>query len=575
MRPWIAVQPVDIEPSCSSDNDDTQPVSAPSSAAQPASSSSGAAQPADSELLASTPQLTVGFYNVNREFYNVEDRTWKDLECRLKSDIVKAFEVHALDILCLCGLNENIRGGDIDAWTRVLIYDSAVQPARVYAKKQYSTIVMSGQVAILQCTFVDDYVTDQPYRCFQHLRVRVGDDREAISIVNCYAHRCGWTVDARRQTFLACHRACADDRFIWGGEFSTGTVQLSSMIEKIDSRMTINASAAQPGSLHSLTYGLRSVQTDSKVGAQFKGASDKYNLVIANVFGLNGWRSEQTNAKDQSSLLRITSAKPPLTWISVNQAHRQTWNTKSAERRALDRPLVLKPAKNWKPQPSVSQYAKHSSHSSAAQPVTLRERRPHVRLKARTPRVDAIFSSDASAEQALQQLLESISKDFLWGRVAKIVQTPNGCYEAAVAPDITEKLEEFLRVVEDQRAKHVRRHPHLRNDDVFKDNDMREIMTTWCNDITSWMNTETRQEYDRLQNRGWNSDKQNAHNMRRSAFSSYMFQIIGNKDVVRGFIQNPVCCPGQPAQTIQRFTEQWHMYENQHKDKMKKTWHRR
>ena len=136
----------------------------------------------------------MGFYNVGIQFSEVRGRGWRNKERRLALDLAKAFEVHALDILCLSelgeirrGIGENIPGGDVDAWIRGLLSDRAVPPVRVYADGHYSTIVKSDRVAILQCKLVSDFVPDQADRCFQHLRVCVGDDREPVSIVNCHA----------------------------------------------------------------------------------------------------------------------------------------------------------------------------------------------------------------------------------------------------------------------------------------------------------------------------------------------------------------------------------------------------
>ena len=435
----MAWRKVSLSPSWSApDSGAAQPASAPGGAAQPTSSSSGAAQPTFSALPANTTELTVGFYNVGIQFSEVGGRGWKIKERRLASDLAKAFEVHALDILCLSELGENIPGGDVDAWIRGLLSDRAGPPVRVYAARHYSTIVMSDRVAVLQCKLVSDFVPDQAHRCFQHLRVRVGDDREPVSIVNCHVpalKKRGLRVDGRLRTFLACHKACAGDRFIWGGDFNTGVIQLTALVQSIDNSYTIDSSAAQPGSLQlvfshplrfkhgdlAMTHGLRSVQTNSEVGAFFDGASGAHDLVVAKVFGLGGSRPAQKKADGPSPVLRITAQQPPLTWAPTRSPPR-----------------------------------------SAAQPATS----SNVVLRPATPRVNAIFGSDASAETVLQEVLEKIGRDFLFGKVANIVASSDGCYEAAVAPHITEKLEEFLRVVEEQRANHLRRTPGLDSDAI-------------------------------------------------------------------------------------------------------------
>ena len=498
---------------------------APGGVAQPTSSTSGAAQ----------PTLTVGFYNVNIHLYTIDDRGWNILERRLASDIGKAFKVHALDILCLCGLTSNVPGRDLDFWIRNIAHDSAEQPVRVYTKRQYSTIVMTTRVEILENNLVGVDVPYQPNRCFQHLRVRAGDDREPISIVNCFAHASApqeLTADVRLCIFMACQKVCASDRFIWGGFFNTGVVQIYNLMRDIDRSVTVDDSAAQPGSLQllysrlhksnygdiALTHGLRSIHTESEVGAFYKGASTAHDLVVAKVFELRDLRPADSNAMRQLLHERITAATPPLAY----------------------------------------------SPSSAAQPATSCN---HTQ-KSRTPRVDAIFHSDAGSSRALQDVLEWITRDMLWNKVANIRTWPHGCYVAFIAPHITEKLEEFLRVVEEQRGNHLRRTPNARYDDTFNDDDMKEIYNTWITHHALWMNQKTHNEWKALRNRGRKGDAQQAHNKRRSAFSAYLFQIIGDKDLLYYFIKYPISSAAQPADDIRKFMNWWHEHKYGNKDTM-------
>jgi hypothetical protein len=59
-----------------------------------------------SELPADTVRLTVGFYNVGIQFTELAGKKWLLKQSRLRADIVKAFDTHGLDILCLCELGE-------------------------------------------------------------------------------------------------------------------------------------------------------------------------------------------------------------------------------------------------------------------------------------------------------------------------------------------------------------------------------------------------------------------------------------------------------------------------------------
>ena len=572
---------------CGRDGGAAHPASAPGGAAQPTSSSGllllkpksmpkplgadmprppgmpsmvrpgGAAQPTFSALPANTTELTVGFYNVGIHFSEVGGRGWKIKERRLASDLARAFEAHALDILCISelgdierGIGDHIREGDDYAWIQGLLADRAVPPVRVYSDGYYSTIVKSDRVAVLQCKLVRNFVEDQADRCFQHLRVCVGDDTEPVSIINCHAPasiKRGLTVAGRMRTLLACHEACAGDRFIWGGDFNTGLLQLTALVQSIDDSYTIDSSAAQPGSLQlvfshplrfkhgdiAMTYGLRSVQVNSKVGAFFHGVTDAHDLVVAKVFGVGGSRTPGKKADGPSPVVQKTGTHPPLIW---------GWGAAGSP-----------PGRDAHP-------AKPSS----------------MVLRAATPRVNAIFGSDASAAAALQEVLEKIGRDFLFGKVANIVASSDGCYEAATAPHITEKLEEFLQIVEEQRANHLRRSPGLDPDAIFTGSDMQDIHKEWMNDYGSWMNAETVEEYERYRNGSGKGDQQKAHQLRRSAFSAYLFQIIGNKHVLLSCIQHPICSAAQPADAIRRFMDAWEREKSspEHKKRMQVSLHR-
>ena len=531
-------RPASVSPSWRDpDSGAAQPASASGGAAQPTPPSSGAAQPTfsaptrprpDARPLRRRPieKLTVDFYNVGIQLSEVGGQGWQIKDRLLADDLAKAFEVHELDILCLSEIR-NIPGSDVCDWIRGLLSEREGPPVRVYAEGHYLTIVTSNRVAVLQCKLVSGFVPDQADRCFQHLRVFVGDDKEPVSIVNCHAPASNerrLTVDGRRSTLLACHNACAGDRFIWGGDFNTGMIQLSALVQKICHSYTIDPSAAQPGCFSlqmvfsnpstfkpgdlAMTYGLRSFQTNSEVGASFDGASDAHDLVVAKVF----LRAVLENATGTSPVLQVTAANPPLTWG-----------------------------------------VKYSVPSSAAQPATSSA----VVYTPTTLRVSDIFGGDAFAEAELHEVLEKIGRNFLFGKVANIAPSSDEGFEAAAVPHITEKLEEFLRVVQEQRANHQRRNPGEDSDAVLTSFQMQQIHNEWINDYKSWMNVEKIQDYDRLKTGRFPGDVQKAHKLRRSAFSAYLFQIIGNKHVLLSAIKHPICSAAQPAQAIRRFMDTW------------------
>ena len=86
-----------------------------------------------------------------------------------------------------------------------------------------------------------------------------------------------------------------------------------------------------------------------------------------------------------------------------------------------------------------------------------------------------IFGSDAENTASLRDLLEKIAKEFLYDKVSRMIVTTDGCYEAAASVNNLDKLEVYLQVIQDQRAKHLRRRPDLTLDAVFTKWDMEEI----------------------------------------------------------------------------------------------------
>ena len=94
---------------------------------------------------------------------------------KLAADIVEVANIHALDILCLSelgevgvGIGEKLPEGDVIAWIRNLLADSAVSPVAIYADGHYATLVLSDRMEVLQYRVIRDFVKTQRDRCFQH-----------------------------------------------------------------------------------------------------------------------------------------------------------------------------------------------------------------------------------------------------------------------------------------------------------------------------------------------------------------------------------------------------------------------
>ena len=377
-------------------------------AAQPTLTPGGAAQPAFFALPQDASELTVAFYNVGIKLSQVGTKKWENnTEKQLAADIVKAANEHALDILCLSELGELGEGigtklpeGDVIAWIRKLLADSAVSPVAIYADEHYATLVLSDRVDVLQYRVIRDFVQTQRDRCFQHFRVRTSDRDEPISIVNCHApssRNRSLTVDMRRRYFAAFHEACAGSSFIWGGDFNTGLVQLITLLAGIDDRYDSDSNPAQPGSLQTVfsqkfnrgdfavTFGLCSFQGHSEIGASFNGASDAHDVVVVTVF--RNTRSAAQPARQEPA----GSAGPP--------PPQQSSALTGAER--PEGPMPTRPA----PRPE----AEASSASSAAQPA--QQEPAGSALPPRHHRVNAVFGTDDPSMAPLQEVLEQIAKD--------------------------------------------------------------------------------------------------------------------------------------------------------------------
>ena len=397
-------------------------------AAQPTLTPGGAAQPAFFALPQDASELTVAFYNVGIKLSQVGTKKWENnTEKQLAADIVKAANEHALDILCLSELGELGKGigtklpeGDVIAWIRKLLADSAVSPVAIYADEHYATLVLSDRVDVLQYRVIRDFVQTERDRCFQHFRVRTSDRDEPISIVNCHApssRNRSLTVDMRRRYFAAFHKACAGSSFIWGGDFNTRLMQFITLLAGIDDRYDSDSNPAQPGSLQTVfsqkfnrgdfavTFGLCSFQGHSEIGASFNGASDAHDVVVVTVF--RNTRSAAQPARQEPA----GSAGPP--------PPQQCSALTGAER--PEGPMPTRP----EPRPE----AEASSASSAAQPAP--QEPAGSALPPRHHRVNAVFGTDDPSMAPLQQVLEQIGNQFLSGKVGNIVASSTRCYELA------------------------------------------------------------------------------------------------------------------------------------------------
>ena len=71
------------------------------------------------------------------------------------------------------------------------------------------------------------------------------------------------------------------------------------------------------------------------------------------------------------------------------------------------------------------------------------------------------------------------------------------------------------------------------------------------------MNDVTKSKYNFYLKEPGRGNNQKAHQLRRSAFSAFVFQIIGNKHVVLAAIQYPISSAAQPEYAVKRFMSAW------------------
>jgi hypothetical protein len=279
-----------------------------------------------SELPADTARLTVGFYNVGIQFTELAGKKWLLKQSRLRADIVKAFDTHGLDILCLCELGElgvGIAAGlverNVNAWMTELLRDSAIPPVNIFAESHYLTIVKTSRVKADRYRLVQGFDDKVMVRSFQHLRVFVAGDDVPISIINCHApssKKRALTLSCRKLYLSTAHTVCAGDRFVWGGDFNTGCIQFTAIMKGIDSRYSggegdpstplqvlySHPMKARNGDL-AVSYGLGAIQINSAVGKSHNGVSDAHDLVIASVFATHG--SLRPSAERSSSVASL------------------------------------------------------------------------------------------------------------------------------------------------------------------------------------------------------------------------------------------------------------------------------
>ena len=488
------------------------------------------------QLPESTKELAVGFYNVVVCLEEIGERGWKMKQRRLKTDIVRAFEDHALDVLCLSALGQLNESLDdrfekgTGTWIKSLISaEGGMMDITIHADDHYVTIVKDTRVDVTHYEIVRRFVSGQEERSFQFS----GQEER--------------TVDPR---YLITDR-------------DTSSAEQPGITQVVFSHPL----RYRHGDI-ALTCGLRAAQVNSEVGRFYSGASADHDLVVAKVFvpasvagttdaGHSVMSSPQESSVSGSEISSDSVSSPPQERRSLSRAAQpaptREWprGTAGKESRSSGRAERLLASKSKQKarittvvdsdssDPVRSPPQKKRSSSRAAQPVVLKARP--------LPRIIKIFASNENRD--LQNVLEDIPQQYMWGKLSRVLATTTGCWDMAVPLPAVEKLEAFLEIIEAQRARHLRRNPGMSANAIFSSHNMKEIHKAWMED-GDWMSVDKARECHRLCQSSGQGDHQKAHEMRKNAFSAFPFQVIGNKHVLLAAIQHPVFSAAQPEAVL-------------------------
>ena len=176
-------------------------------------------------------------------------------------------------------------------------------------------------------------------------------------------------------------------------------------------------------------------------------------------------------------------------------------------------------------------------------------------IKAQVPYYDRFVANLEKSGPGEQETVQQILDNFMFGKVAYIEVT--GSKVSSPVP-IAVKLDNVLKVAEQRREQHIRwlrcmqRRGRARNRVicdamVFTEDDMKDLMNYWVLDVEAWMLHRNVVEFRALQRKGKNNQ---AQQFARSRFSTYLFQLIGNKMFVDAIIRVPVTLHDSAEQPI-------------------------
>ena len=200
----------------------------------------------------------------------------------------------------------------------------------------------------------------------------------------------------------------------------------------------------------------------------------------------------------------------------------------------------------WKVRRSVEQPAprKVVKLTPAVALMTATPPPPAVVLVPATPLYDNLIANLESAvesHRAGKGLMNYIKESCFWDKLLNI-DVYGDPIEKSVPLSV--KMETLLRTSHEQRVKQRtrlrRRGERVKPVEEMRMrpvDDMKEIFNAWCKDVGSWMKPSTLEHYNDLL---WYGRRQQAHLVRSSAFSTYIFQLSGCKFLLHNFIELPL-----------------------------------
>ena len=113
----------------------------------------------------------------------------------------------------------------------------------------------------------------------------------------------------------------------------------------------------------------------------------------------------------------------------------------------------------------------------------------------------------------------------------------------------------MLALLSDRQQNHVEKNAGaVQPDAIFSDDDMKEIMNSWRNSPSLWMDPKNIAALDRLQH-------SRKHDFVKKRFSTMKFQLLGNAALVDYIIRFNLCGAVQPT-ALCAFCHKWADYTN-------------